>query len=202
MSFAASFDIVENRACPYYNKDDFLILTDRSVILPVGRPACLILVRKLTELLFDLLPGVETDFSSHREDIFSCDGCTGLVKFKLGDTPKQIDECGDGEIVMSGKVNAISIAELLQVFHMHQKTGRLLLDMDGGSARVTFRDGSLIAARFEDLDNQEAIYALMAERQGYFRFMPGLPAPLLKAREIGDFMMILMEGLKRLDEED
>ena len=179
-----------------------MILTDRSVILPVGRPACLILVRKLTELLFDLLPGVETDFASHREDIFSCGGCTGLVKFKLGDTPKNVDASGECEIVMSGQVNAISIAELLQVFHMHQKTGRLLLDMDGGSARVTFRDGSLIAARFEDLDNQEAIYSLMGEQRGYFRFMPGLPAPLMKAREIGDFMMILMEGLNRLDEKD
>ena len=42
----------------------------------------------------------------------------------------------------------------------------------------------------------------MAEKRGHFRFLPGLPSPLKNAREIGDFMMILMEGLKRLDEED
>jgi hypothetical protein len=174
------------------------------VILPVGSPACLILIRELTELLFDLLPHAETDFAEQRGKVYSCGGCTGLIKFQLGETPKDLGEPGSskGEVAMSGRIEAISPAELLQVFHMHQKTGKLLLDMEGGSARVTFRDGSLIAARFGDLDNQEAVYAIIPEKSGHFRFIPGLPAPLLKAREIGDFMMILMEGLRRLDEEE
>ncbi len=204
VTFAAAFDIIEGRACPYYNKDDSLILTDRAVILPVGRPACLILVRELTELMFDLLPHAETDFAEQRSTVYTCGGCTGLIKFQLGDTPQNVGKPGDGEgeIVMSGRIDAIVPPELLQVFHMHQKTGKLLLDMDGGSARVTFRDGAIIAARFGELDNQEAIFGLMAEKKGHFRFLPGLPSPLMNAREIGDFMMILMEGLKRLDEED
>lgn len=203
-TFAAAFDIIEGRACPYYNKDDSLVLTDRAVILPVGRPACLILVRELTELMFDLLPHAETDFAEQRSTVYTCGGCTGLIKFQLGDTPQNVGKPGDGEgeIVMSGRIDAIVPPELLQVFHMHQKTGKLLLDMDGGSARVTFRDGAIIAARFGELDNQEAIFGLMAEKKGHFRFLPGLPSPLMNAREIGDFMMILMEGLKRLDEED
>lgn len=204
MNFAASFDIIEARACPYYHKDNAMILTDRAVILPVGAPACLILLRELTELLFTLLPHADSDFSEQRDTTFSCGGCTGLIKFKLGETPQNMGEPGDGggEVVMSGRIDAIIPPELLQVFHMHQKTGKLLLDMDGGSARVTFRDGGIIAARFGELDNQEAIFGLMAEKNGHFRFLPGLPGPLMKAREIGDFMMILMEGLKRLDEED
>ena len=204
VTFAAAFDIIEARACPYYNTNDSLVLTDRAVILPVGRPACLILVRELTELMFDLLPHAATDFAEQRPTVYTCGGCTGLIKFQLGDTPQNVGELGDagGEIVMSGRIDAIIPPELLQVFHMHQKTGKLLLDMDGGSARVTFRDGAIIAARFEELDNQEAIFGLMAEKKGHFRFLPGLPSPLMNAREIGDFMMILMEGLKRLDEED
>jgi hypothetical protein len=204
VTFAAAFDIIGGRACPYYNKDDSLVLTDRAVILPVGRPACLILVRELTELMFDLLPHAETDFAEQRSTVYTCGGCTGLIKFQLGDTPQNVGKPGggEGEIVMSGRIDAIVPPELLQVFHMHQKTGKLLLDMDGGSARVTFRDGAIIAARFGELDNQEAIFRLMAEKKGHFRFLPGLPSPLMNAREIGDFMMILMEGLKRLDEED
>ena len=203
-TFAAAFDIIEDRACPYYSKDDALVLTDSTVILPVGLPACLILVRELTELLFRLLPHAETDFAEQRDTVYSCGGCTGLIKFQLGETPQNVGEPGDGkgEVVMSGRIEAISSAELLQVFHMHQKTGKLLLDMDGGSARVTFRDGGIIAARFGELDNQEALYSMMSEKQGHFRFLSGLPAPLMKARELGDFMMILMEGLKRLDEEE
>ena len=204
VTFAAAFDIIEERACPYYNKNDSLVLTDRAVILPVGRPACLILVRELTELMFKLLPHTETDFAKQRPTVYTCGGCTGLIKFKLGDTPQNVGKPGDGEgeVVMSGRIDAIIPPELLQVFHMHQKTGKLLLDMDGGSARVTFRDGAIIAARFGELDNQEAIFGLMGEKKGHFRFLPGLPSPLMNAREIGDFMMILMEGLRRLDEED
>lgn len=203
MTFAASFDIFEARACPFYSVNNSLVLTDNAVILPVGAPACLILVRELTELLFDLLPHEQDDFASKRQKVFSCGGCSGLIKFKLGVTPHNIHESGDagGEVVMSGRIDAILPPELLQVFHMHQKTGKLLMDMEGGSARVTFREGGIIAARYGELDNQEAIFGLMAEKKGYFRFLPGLPAPLLQAREIGDFMMILMEGLKRIDED-
>jgi len=204
VTFAASFDIIEARACPFYSVDNSLVLTENAVILPVGAPACLILIREMTGMLFDLLPHEESDFVQQRKKVFSCGGCTGLIKFKLGVTPHNISESGDagGEVVMSGRIDAILPPELLQVFHMHQKTGKLLMDMEGGSARVTFREGGIIAARYGDLDNLEAIYGLMAEKQGYFRFLPGLPAPLLQAREIGDFMMILMEGLKRLDEDD
>ena len=203
VTFAAAFDIVEERACPYYGKDESLVLTDSAVILPVGRPACLILVRELTGMLFTLLPHAESDFSELRNTVYTCGGCTGLIKFQLGETPQSVGGPGDGkgEVMMSGRIDAISPAELLQVFHMHQKTGKLLLDMDGGSARVTFRDGGIIAARFGELDNQEALYGMMSEQNGHFRFLSGLPAPLMKAREIGDFMMIIMEGLKRLDED-
>ena len=38
------------------------------------------------------------------------------------------------------------------------------------------------------------------KKKGDFHFIPGLPEALMKAREIGDFMMILMEGLRRMDE--
>jgi len=36
--------------------------------------------------------------------------------------------------------------------------GKLLLDMEGGLARVTFRDGGIIAARFGELDNHAEVW--------------------------------------------
>ncbi len=201
--FSASFAITEARNCPLYQPQDRIVLTDRAVYLPIGKPSCLILVRELTGLLFDLLPHMATGFVEQRETVYSCGGCSGLVKFQLTEPDEEATEEREGteDVVMSGRLDAISPAELLQVFHMHQKTGRLLLDMEGESARVTFREGALLAARFGDLDNQEAIYAILSRRRGHFRFVPGLPDPQMKARELGDFMMILMEGLKRLDED-
>ncbi len=199
-NFAAAFDIIDERGCPFYKVADRMLLSDKAVSLPVGRPSCLILVRAVTELLFQLLPAVATDFADYQEAVYNCGGCTGLIKFKFGKLPDGLGE-DDGDPVMSGRLDAILPAELLQVFHMHQKTGKLLLDVDGGTGRVTFREGAVIAARFEELDNQEAIYSLLSCRKGYFRFLPGLPASMMKSREIGDFMMILMEGLKRMDED-
>ena len=178
-----------------------MMLTDKAVVLPVGRPSCLILVRQITELLFELLPAQVDDFNGFMDKVYSCGGCTGLIKFQLRQLPAG-HEVDMGEPVVSGRIDAILPAELLQVFHMHQKTGKLLLDMEGGTARITFREGAIIAARYEELDNREAIYAMLAERKGYFRFLPGLPESMKKSEEIGDFMMMLMEGLKRMDEVD
>ncbi len=207
-TFRATFKIVDVRNCPLYGSDDIFQLTDQSVKFQMGRSACLILVRELTGLLFTLLPLASTNFADQRESVFSCGGCTGLIKFNLSDAPMPASVCvpdenlvKDEEAVMSGRIDAILPAELLQVFHMHQKTGRLHMELEHGSSRVTFREGGLLAARYEDLDNQEAIYAMLSEKKGMFKFVPGLPQPLMKAREIGDFMMILMEGLRRLDED-
>lgn len=206
--FKAPFEITHVRNCPLYNQDDCFLLTDKAVELPLGRPTCLILVRELTGVLFSLLPHATTNFASQKSVVFTCGGCSGLIKFQLTDklvtnsvAPTPVVAV-NSESVISGKIEAIFPAELLQVFHMHQKTGRLILEFPSGSARVTFREGGLLAARFEDLDNQEAIYAILPEKKGTFHFLPGLPDVLMKTREIGDFMMILMEGLRRMDEEE
>ncbi len=202
--FKAVFNITDASNCLFYKENDWIVLTDRDVKLPAARASCLIFMREMTNLLFALLPYSETDFEEQQEKVYNCGGCTGLIKFKLGEPPGGIPESEDedGDVVMNGKIDAIAPAELLQVFHMHQKTGRLMLDVAGGSGRVTFREGAIVAARHGEMDNQEAIYSLLRQREGNFRFLPGLPAPLMKAREIGDFMMILMKGLKKIDEND
>ncbi len=206
-TFKAPFEITHVRSCPIYSQEDCFILTDKAVELPLGRPACLILVRELTGLLFALLPHAASGFAKERKTVFTCGGCTGLIKFRLTDKPVADSMLAQAAAipvndasVISGRIEAIVPAELLQVFHMHQKTGRLIMNFGDRSARVTFREGGLLAARFDDLDNQEAVYAMLTEKKGDFHFLPGLPEALMTAREIGDFMMILMEGLRRLDE--
>ncbi len=207
-TFKAVFEIINVRNCPVlYGQGECFLLTDKAVELPLGRSSCLILIRELTGLLFALMPHIGSDFAEQKETVFTCGGCTGLIKFKLTDKPLPATSASlpgkgeDAEAVISGKIEAIVPAELLQVFHMHQKTGRLILEFENSSARVTFREGGLLAARYEDLDNQEAVYAMLSEKKGTFHFIPGLPDALMKSRELGDFMMILMEGLRRLDEE-
>ncbi len=102
---------------------------------------------------------------------------------------------------MSGRIAEIVPAELFQIFHMHQKTGVLSLDLPDGQAKVSFREGCIINAGYGDKANEEAIFKILAEKRGFYRFTTGLSAKEMKAAEIGDFMMLLMEGVKRVDEE-
>lgn len=55
---------------------------------------------------------------------------------------------------------------------------------------MTFREGHLLAARFEDSDRKEAIYAMLSEKERTFRYIFGLSEALLKTLEFIDFIMI------------
>lgn len=102
---------------------------------------------------------------------------------------------------MTGRVEEVVPAELFQIFHMHQKTGVLTLEVPGKIGKVSFRQGCIINAELGELKNEEAIFKILAEKTGVYRFTTGLSPQEMRAAEIGDFMMLLMEGVKRVDEE-
>jgi len=189
--------VVEGKRCPYYQAGDRFVLGERAVELPAGAPACLILMRELTALLFQLLPGGS---SSSSEGPFSCGGCAGIIRFRRVAAESQPAISGE-ELAISGALEAISPAELLQIFHLHQKSGVLRLDLQDGSAEVVFRGGHLVAAQYGGMSGSEAIYAMLRGRSGRFRFLPRLLSGS-GTTVLGDFMAILMEGLRRLDERD
>ncbi|MFW2368276.1 MAG: DUF4388 domain-containing protein [Desulforhopalus sp.] len=105
------------------------------------------------------------------------------------------------ESCMSGRIDHIVPAELFQIFHMHQKTGVLALDLPDGEAKVSFREGCIINASYCDWRSEEAIFKILAMKEGMYRFTTGLSPEEMRAAEIGDFMMLLMEGVKRVDED-
>lgn len=337
------FQIVEDNNCPLYELEEVFILTEKSLAFPEGKESCLILVREVTQLLFQLLgENGASDFSKK----YTCSGCTGLIKFqqvpgenvnqgsyteslltgkeqklfdKIRDYPllkaipanhlKKFINCfqakiikeknyliekgqlnehlyillsgevmvedgdvpitnlGEGELCgemsyfgdniastsvralvdtkvlaisgkdfnklikksnavqvhmakllaerlskansirakdfescMQGRLNEMVPAELLQVFHMHQKTGVLSLELPKGKGRVSFLEGSIVVASYAGKRGQDAVFAILVERDGVYNFTSGLPAQEMKETAIGDFMMLLMEGVKRVDE--
>lgn len=107
----------------------------------------------------------------------------------------------DFESCMSGRIDEIVPAELFQIFHMHQKTGVLSLDMPKGVGKISFREGCIINASYCQWTNQEAIFRVLGATNGFYRFTTGLSPAEMKVAEIGDFMKLLMEGVKRVDEE-
>jgi len=218
--FSVAFRVINERNCPFYGDNDWFVLTDQSVHVLSGQPSCLILVRELTNLLFTLTAGEEVDQAELESKVFNCGGCTGLIKFQIDDLPDDISSLSyeseqskrapgkdtvqgkqkNSTVMLSGSLDDISPSELLQFFHMHQKTGKLLLDIPSGTVRVAFREGAIIGARYGEKEDKDAIFAILGEKNGMFRFVAGIPESLMEMEVLGDFMMIIMEGLRRLDE--
>lgn len=106
----------------------------------------------------------------------------------------------DTKATMSGSLEDITPAELFQVFHLHQKTGVLKMNLTHGDASVSFREGGLVNASYLNNDGKQAIFTILGEAKGSYRFIPGLSPADQKAAVIGEFMMLLMEGVQQEDE--
>ncbi|MFH2121979.1 MAG: DUF4388 domain-containing protein [Pseudomonadota bacterium] len=102
---------------------------------------------------------------------------------------------------MQGKLQDMAPAELFQIFHLNSKTGVLALELPRGPGKISFREGCIINAHYQEQENEEAIFSMLAEHEGTYRFTLGLSPQEMKAAEVGDFMKLLMEGVKRVDDE-
>lgn len=102
---------------------------------------------------------------------------------------------------MSGQLSEIPPPELFQSLNVNQKTGLLNLSLSRGEAKLSFMDGNLISAEYDDIKGKEAFFEVLKEKKGRFKFIPGLPSDEMKAPVLGYFMGLLIDGLRRIDEE-
>ena len=100
-SLQVNFEIVEGNHCPFYKVGERLILSDKSLSCPGNKATCLILVREMTQLLFKFLAAKSDDLVAAKP-IFSCSGCTGLIKFMPISTSETMASGAGAEPVMLG----------------------------------------------------------------------------------------------------
>jgi len=101
---------------------------------------------------------------------------------------------------MVGKLSEMPPSELFQTLNINQKTGILNLKLPKGTAEAAFRDGNLVRIGYDGLEGTEAFYEILREKEGRFKFSPGLSQEDMEADEVGDFMWLLMEGTRQIDE--
>lgn len=101
---------------------------------------------------------------------------------------------------MVGKLSEIPPTGLFQTLNLNQKTGVLILKLPRGSAVLVFRDGEVIRAKYNQQRGKDAFFEVLKENDGHFKFIPDLPEEEMKTPPLGDFMGLLMEGVRRLDE--
>lgn len=103
---------------------------------------------------------------------------------------------------MVGKLSEMPPSELFQTLNANQKTGVISLELSRGVASLSFREGALIRAVYDEKEGKDAFYEALKEKQGRFQFTPGLPEEQKNLKELGDFMWLLMEGMRKIDEEE
>ena len=194
------FLILSGRFALERNKEVVTILNAGEII---GEMSCLGAVRTLWSVRA-LEDGLVVDVTAQEFGHLLSSSATVLIyiakllaiRLELLNAVKLIDT----KATMSGSLEDITPAELFQVFHLHQKTGILKLNLDRGDASVSFREGGIVNASYLNCGGKEAIFTILGEDDGTYRFIPGLPATDQKAAEIGEFMMLLMEGVQQEDE--
>jgi len=110
---------------------------------------------------------------------------------------ERLEEFSSG---MIGKLSENPPSELFQTLNLNHKTGILTLTLSKGIADLMFREGALISSRYGNKEGKDAFFEILKEKDGRFKFTPGLSPQKMKAPVMGDFMWLLMEGVRRIDE--
>lgn len=103
---------------------------------------------------------------------------------------------------MTGTLAQMPPVELFQTLNYNQKTGVLKLNLPDGPASLSFRGGSIIRAQYGNEVGKPAFFSILGEKEGRFNFVPSLNKNDMTLPELGMFMELLMEGLRKLDEVD
>ncbi len=103
---------------------------------------------------------------------------------------------------MVGRLSEMSPSELFQSLNANQKSGSVDLIFSGGKARVCFRDGELVTAVYEGKTGSDAFFEILRQNTGQFKFSSELSPEEKQAPVLGDFMWLLMEGMRKVDEVD
>ncbi len=199
--FAAVFKIVDELNCPLYNKGDIFKLDDKAVKFPDEKTTCLILTRELTQLLFKLISkGAPSQTTLH-----GCGGCTGLIKFKQCDDiifESSSSRQTETEYItgVQGNLDALSVIEVFQSINISEKNGIVQFDFGGATGFAVFRDGEFVRAEFNNQNGLPAIFSMLTEPAGTFHFEQGIAEEDKERNQLGNFMMILMEGMRQVDE--
>lgn len=108
-----------------------------------------------------------------------------------------VHEVRASNVKLAGSLQEIPLDQICQLVGGSDKTGLLMLSLEGRVGRIWFEQGQVVAADFERLQDQEAVNAMARHKKGDFIFQPGerpaqrrvqLPVPtmLLEAFRVVD----------------
>ena len=101
-------------------------------------------------------------------------------------------------MALTGELNDLSLAELIEFFCNQRKTGRLKVIYPLGAGYFFLKNGSVIHAHFGDLKGIDAVFFALTQPNASFKFSPGFEAPEQTINQ--PWTSVVLEGLRRMDE--
>jgi len=102
---------------------------------------------------------------------------------------------------MTADLAEIKTVDLLQLINSNHKTGTIDLALNTGTATVSFKEGEIIQVRYLEFADKDALFELLAIKEGYFSYTKGILPELENVPPVGDFAEMVAEGLQRIAEE-
>jgi hypothetical protein len=101
-------------------------------------------------------------------------------------------------MALTGELNDLSLAELIEFFCNQRKTGRLKVTYPLGAGYFYLKNGSVVHARFGDLKGIDAVFFALTQPNASFKFSPAFESPELTINQ--PWTSVVLEGLRRMDE--
>ena len=98
----------------------------------------------------------------------------------------------------SGYLSEFALLDVIQLVDLAQKSGVLSLTFADETGRIDFSRGEMRSATFGAIENEEAVYRMLEQREGSFSFQQRQVDRPRRMRL--NNAAILMEGCRRLDE--
>lgn len=98
---------------------------------------------------------------------------------------------------MTGQLGLFSLVDLLQLLASQTRTGELVISHPKGQAELYLHEGDIVHAEFDGHSGRNAVYALLADEQGGYRFTDDVAAP----RRSIDVRIedLLLDAIRRAD---
>lgn len=101
-------------------------------------------------------------------------------------------------MALTGELNDLSLAELIEFFCNQRKSGRLKISYECAPGYFFFQNGALADAKIGVLRGVEAVYYALTLENAQFKFSPSFPP---EQRTINQpWAQVALEGLRRMDE--
>ena len=101
-------------------------------------------------------------------------------------------------MALTGELNDLSLAELIEFFCNQRKTGRLKVIYSIGAGYFYLKNGAVIHAHIGDLRGIDAVFFALTQPNASFKFSPAFEAPEQTINQ--PWTSVVLEGLRRMDE--